>query len=151
MAANASFGPHTGWMNPLSTASWRPSNNLEARLMAYIAISFCTSITQPSGTTSLGSLRSDKAACATISKQFGFDYFDGDRKYGYGGFRYDGRWVPVAQDMVKHYALKSGARILDIGCAKGFLVHDRMKVLPGVMLLGSTSRIMPLPTPCRRL
>ena len=79
---------------------------------------------------------SDKAACATISKQFGFDYFDGDRKYGYGGFRYDGRWVPVAQDMVKHYALNSGARILDIGCAKGFLVHDFMKVLPGADAVG---------------
>ena len=73
---------------------------------------------------------SDKAECATISKQFGFDYFDGDRKYGYGGFRYDGRWLPVAQAMVKHYGLNSGARILDIGCAKGFLVHDFMKVLP---------------------
>src|SRR6476620_11294445 len=73
----------------------------------------------------------DKAECATISKQFGFEYFDGDRKYGYGGFRYDGRWVAVAQAMVDHYKLQPGARILDIGCAKGFLVHDFMKVLPG--------------------
>ncbi len=73
----------------------------------------------------------DKAECATISKQFGRDYFDGDRNYGYGGFRYDGRWIPVAKAMVEHYGLKPGARILDVGCAKGFLVHDFMKVLPG--------------------
>ena len=73
----------------------------------------------------------DKAECATISKQFGRDYFDGDRKYGYGGFKYDGRWVSVAQAMVDHYGLQPSARILDVGCAKGFLVHDFMKVLPG--------------------
>lgn len=73
----------------------------------------------------------DKAECATVSKQFGRDYFDGDRKYGYGGFKYDGRWIPVARAMVDHYGLQPGARILDVGCAKGFLVHDFMKVLPG--------------------
>ena len=42
------------------------------------------------------------------------------RKYGYGGYRYDGRWVPVAEDMVKHFDLKPGDRVLDVGCAKGF-------------------------------
>jgi protein-L-isoaspartate(D-aspartate) O-methyltransferase len=78
----------------------------------------------------------DKAECATISKQFGFDYFDGDRKYGYGGFKYDGRWLPVAQAMVKRYGLPDDARILDIGCAKGFLVHDFMKVLSGADVVG---------------
>jgi len=78
----------------------------------------------------------DKAECAIISKQFGFDYFDGDRRYGYGGFRYDGRWVAVAKAMVEHYNLEPGARILDIGCGKGFLVHDFMKVLPGSEAVG---------------
>ncbi|HEY2572420.1 MAG TPA: class I SAM-dependent methyltransferase [Verrucomicrobiaceae bacterium] len=81
-------------------------------------------------------MEADKAECATVSKQFGFDYFDGDRKYGYGGFRYDGRWLPVAEAMVKHYGLKPNARILDIGCGKGFLVHDFLKVLPGADVVG---------------
>lgn len=78
----------------------------------------------------------NKAECAALAKTFGQEYFDGDRKHGYGGYRYDGRWVAVAEAMVQHYELKPDARILDIGCAKGFLVHDFMKVLPGADAIG---------------
>nr|AAK71261.1 unknown [Coxiella burnetii] len=63
-------------------------------------------------------------------------YFDGPRDYGYGGYRYDGRWVPVAKDMVDHFGLKAGDRVLDIGCAKGFLVKDFMKACPGLEAYG---------------
>lgn len=59
-----------------------------------------------------------------ISRQYGEMYFDGPRDYGYGGYRYDGRWVPVAKDIVKYYNLQPGDKVLDIGCAKGFLVKD---------------------------
>ena len=59
-----------------------------------------------------------------ISKKFGKDYFDGERKYGYGGYKYDGRWKPVAKRIVSHFNLKSGSKVLDIGCGKGFLVKD---------------------------
>jgi SAM-dependent methyltransferase len=59
-----------------------------------------------------------------ISRKFGGIYFDGPREYGYGGYYYDGRWQPVAQDIIDHFGLKKGARVLDIGCAKGFLVKD---------------------------
>ncbi|MBW5802272.1 methyltransferase domain-containing protein [Coxiella endosymbiont of Ornithodoros amblus] len=71
-----------------------------------------------------------------ISKQYGDMYFDGPRCYGYGGYRYDGRWIPVAKDMVDHFGLKAGDRVLDIGCAKGFLVKDFMKVCPGLEAYG---------------
>lgn len=71
-----------------------------------------------------------------ISKQFGETYFDGPRAYGYGGYRYDGRWVPVAQDMIAHFGLKPGDRVLDVGCAKGFLVHDLLTSLPGLEVFG---------------
>ncbi len=59
-----------------------------------------------------------------ISRQYGYEYFDGDRMYGYGGYKYDGRWVSVAKRIKKIYKLKKNAKILDIGCAKGFLVKD---------------------------
>jgi SAM-dependent methyltransferase len=70
------------------------------------------------------------------SMQFGFDYFDGPRDYGYGGYRYDGRWAPVAADIVGHYRLKSGQRVLDVGCAKGFLVKDLLDACPGLEVWG---------------
>src|SRR3954465_7425183 len=71
-----------------------------------------------------------------ISRQYGELYFDGPRTYGYGGYRYDGRWVPVAEDMIRHFALKPGDRVLDVGCAKGFLVKDFMKACPGLEAFG---------------
>ena len=71
-----------------------------------------------------------------ISKQFGEMYFDGPRDYGYGGYRYDGRWVPVAKDFIVHFDLKPGDRILDVGCAKGFLMKDLMDALPGLEVFG---------------
>jgi ubiquinone/menaquinone biosynthesis C-methylase UbiE len=71
-----------------------------------------------------------------ISKQFGQMYFDGPRDYGYGGYRYDGRWLPVALDTIEHFNLKAGDRVLDIGCAKGFLVKDLMIACPGLEVFG---------------
>ena len=63
-----------------------------------------------------------------IAKQFGRDYFDGAREYGYGGYRYDGRWIPVARDIVAHFSLRPGMRILDVGCAKGFLAFGLVNI-----------------------
>lgn len=68
--------------------------------------------------------------------KFGAEYFDGKREQGYGGYRYDGRWVPVARDIVVHFDLKPGNRVLDVGCAKGFLVKDLMAVCPGLQVYG---------------
>lgn len=71
-----------------------------------------------------------------IASQYGQAYFDGPREVGYGGYRYDGRWIPIAEDFVRHFDLKPGDRILDVGCAKGFLVKDLMKVCPGLEVFG---------------
>lgn len=71
-----------------------------------------------------------------ISRQYGELYFDGPRKYGYGGYRYDGRWVPVAQDVIAHFKLKPGDRVLDVGAGKGFLVKDLLGAMPGLEAFG---------------
>lgn len=71
-----------------------------------------------------------------LSRQYGRAYFDGTRDTGYGGYRYDGRWIPIAEDMVQHFGLKPGQRVLDVGAAKGFLVKDLMKVCPGLEAFG---------------
>jgi len=71
-----------------------------------------------------------------IALKFGKEYFDGTREQGYGGYKYDGRWLPVAKDIVEHYKLKAGSRVLDIGCAKGYLVKDLMRVCPGMEVFG---------------
>ncbi|MFO1084468.1 MAG: class I SAM-dependent methyltransferase [Reyranellaceae bacterium] len=78
----------------------------------------------------------DKAACMEIAKAYGRDYWDGERQYGYGGYRYDGRWLPIAQAMARHYGLKAGDRILDVCCGKGFLLHEFMQAVPGVEVAG---------------
>jgi protein-L-isoaspartate(D-aspartate) O-methyltransferase len=78
----------------------------------------------------------DKAECATVSKRFDHDYFDGDRRYGYGGYQYDGRWVDFAGKLIQHYQLKEGDKVLDIGCGKGFLLRDLKSALPGLRVAG---------------
>jgi cyclopropane fatty-acyl-phospholipid synthase-like methyltransferase len=71
-----------------------------------------------------------------IAKRFDKDFFDGERRHGYGGYHYDGRWLPVAQRFVEHYGLPPDARILDIGAAKGFLLYDFLQVLPSATVRG---------------
>lgn len=78
----------------------------------------------------------DKAAVAAIATQFGQEYWDGERHLGYGGYRYDGRWRAVAEAMVAHYKLPRDAKILDVGCGKGFLLYDLKQVLPDATVVG---------------
>jgi ubiquinone/menaquinone biosynthesis C-methylase UbiE len=71
-----------------------------------------------------------------LAKQFGRDFFDGDRKCGYGGYKYDGRWKSVVKRMKEFYQLADNAAILDIGCAKGFMLHDFKELMPRAQVAG---------------
>jgi ubiquinone/menaquinone biosynthesis C-methylase UbiE len=75
-------------------------------------------------------------AVVAAAKQYGELYWDGPREYGYGGYRYDGRWRPVARDIIAHFGLKPGMRVLDVGCGKGFLVKDLMLECAGLEVFG---------------
>ncbi len=81
-------------------------------------------------------VEADKAECATVAKRFGRDYWDGDRKYGYGGYRYDGRWASVAKAMIDAYGLKPGDRVLDVGCGKAYLLHELKTLQPELEIRG---------------
>ena len=72
-----------------------------------------------------------------VARQFGQEFFDGDRQYGYGGFKYFSRfWQPVIPTFEKHYSLTSSSSLLDVGCAKGFMLHDLEELIPGMSLAG---------------
>jgi hypothetical protein len=65
------------------------------------------------------------------------EFYDGDRNFGYGGFNYDGRWVPIAQNMCREYGLDGTSTVLQVGAEKGFLLHDFLQVAPGVKVRGT--------------
>lgn len=78
----------------------------------------------------------DKAQLAEVACQYGYDYWDGERKYGYGGYHYDGRWKPMAEAIAAHYDLRPGQSVADIGCGKGFLLYELSQVVPSLKLWG---------------
>jgi len=84
----------------------------------------------------IGRMVNDKVRCSELARQYGVDFWDGDRSTGYGGYRYDGRWRPVAERIAAHYGLKPGSRVLDVGCGKGFLLYELTQVVPGVEVAG---------------
>ena len=85
----------------------------------------------------LGRMNDSKVEAMKKAKQYGFDYWDGDRRFGYGGYKYmQGRWAKVAQQLIDLYGLRAGSKILDVGCGKGFLLYEIQLLQPGVEIHG---------------
>jgi SAM-dependent methyltransferase len=72
-----------------------------------------------------------------LAREFGKEFFDGDRSHGYGGFSYMPRfWQPVIPTFQAHWGLTSTSSVLDVGCAKGFMLHDFAELIPGITVKG---------------
>ncbi len=84
----------------------------------------------------MGRMTDDKVECMKVARKFGKDFFDGDRRYGYGGYKYDGRYEIAAKKLIEQYNLPEDAKILDIGCSKGFLLYEFEKLLPNCEING---------------
>jgi SAM-dependent methyltransferase len=85
----------------------------------------------------VGRMTDDKINCSIKAREYEFDYWDGDRRFGYGGYRFiEGRWAPVAKALIDIYGLKNGSKVLDVGCGKAFLLYEMKKILPGLEVAG---------------
>jgi len=79
----------------------------------------------------------DKVTCMLKAKEYEADYWDGNRRYGYGGYTYmPGRWKPVAEALIVHYGLSNDSKILDVGCGKAYLLYELKLILPGLEVVG---------------
>ena len=79
----------------------------------------------------------NKVKCMKIAKMYSKDYWDGNRKFGYGGYRYiDGYWKKTALRIIKNYSLTGNSKVLDIGCGKGFLIFEIKKLIPSINIVG---------------
>ena len=82
-------------------------------------------------------MTNNKVYCSEVAKKYSKEYWDGDRKFGYGGYKYiPGRWKPVAEKLIKTYKLDSKSKILDAGCGKGYLLFEIKKILPKIDIHG---------------
>ena len=77
-----------------------------------------------------------KVESMKVSKKYEYDYWDGPRQFGYGGYHYDGRWKKIAKKIIKKYRLNSKSRVIDIGCGKGYLIYELSKILKSKNIYG---------------
>ena len=85
----------------------------------------------------LGRMLDEKVQCMKIAKMYEAQYWDGDRRFGYGGYKYlPGRWAPVAKGLISRYELSDQSSVLDIGCGKAFLLYELKQLLPGLRIAG---------------
>lgn len=85
-------------------------------------------------------MKNEKVLCMKKSKKYDFDYWDGDRKFGYGGYKYiKDYFKELALELIKKYSLNNKSKILDIGCGKGYLLYEIKKILKKIEIVGIDS------------
>ena len=100
-------------------------------------LNIVTSLHQSTKRNYLERMNDDKINCMLKAKEYEFDYWDGDRRFGYGGYKYiPGRWKPVAEKLISEYNLTNDSSILDVGCGKGFLLYELKLLLPNLKVSG---------------
>ena len=100
-------------------------------------VNIATSLHESSKREYLARMVDDKVNCMKIAKQYGNDYWDGDRRYGYGGYNYmPGRWKPVAEALIQKYNLTNTSSVLDVACGKAYLLYEMKLLLPGLRVAG---------------
>ena len=100
-------------------------------------VDYVTQLHQSTSRNYIDRMIDDKVHCMKKAKEYEADYWDGDRRFGYGGYKYlAGRWKPVAQALIKNYNLSNESSVLDIGCGKGFLLYEMKLLLPNLRISG---------------
>ena len=85
----------------------------------------------------LARMNDDKIECMKIASQYSEKYWDGDRRFGYGGYKYiKGRWKPIAEEIIETYKLNKNSKILDVGCGKAFLLYELKLLIPSLYIKG---------------
>tara|TARA_Y100000590_G_scaffold15342_3_gene18421 strand:- start:1771 stop:2436 length:666 start_codon:yes stop_codon:yes gene_type:complete len=100
-------------------------------------VNYVTSLHKATKRSYIDRMMDEKVLCMLKAKEYEFEYWDGDRRYGYGGYKYiPGRWKPVAEKLIENYNLDNGSSILDIGCGKGHLLYELKQLLPELKIKG---------------
>ena len=100
-------------------------------------VEFVTNLHQSTQRKYLDRMIDDKINCMIEAKKYGKNYWDGDRRFGCGGYKYiPGRWKPVAEQLIKQYNLNNNSNIIDVGCGKGFLLYELKLILPDLKITG---------------
>jgi ubiquinone/menaquinone biosynthesis C-methylase UbiE len=82
-------------------------------------------------------MNDNKIEAMQVARQYEFDYWDGDRRYGYGGYSYRADyWKPVAERFIQEYDLPPGARVLDVGCGKAYILYELHLLRPDIEIHG---------------
>ena len=100
-------------------------------------VQFVTPLHQATSRAYIDRMVDDKVHCMLKAKEYEIDYWDGNRRYGYGGYKYiPGRWKPVAESLIEHFGLTGNSSVLDVGCGKGFLLYEMKQILPDLHIAG---------------